>query len=80
MESANPPISSSYELSPMAAEGQDETTYNNDAVQSAHSDVLPPADSGYQAWLALAGCFVINVLIWGSFAESKRMKRKSGVH
>lgn len=26
---------------------------------------LPPADGGYQAWLMLAGCFVINVLIWG---------------
>ena len=27
---------------------------------------LPPADGGYQAWLVLAGCFVINVLIWGA--------------
>jgi hypothetical protein len=26
---------------------------------------LPPVDGGYQAWLLLAGCFVINVLIWG---------------
>ena len=26
---------------------------------------LPPTDGGYQAWLLLAGCFVINVLIWG---------------
>ena len=26
---------------------------------------LPPADGGYQAWLLLGGCFVINVLIWG---------------
>ena len=27
--------------------------------------ILPPTDGGYQAWLLLAGCFVINVLIWG---------------
>ena len=26
---------------------------------------LPPVDGGYRAWLLLAGCFVINVLIWG---------------
>lgn len=26
---------------------------------------LAPTDGGYQAWLLLAGCFVINVLIWG---------------
>ncbi|KAK4547460.1 hypothetical protein LTR36_001116 [Oleoguttula mirabilis] len=28
-------------------------------------DALPPTDGGYQAWLVLAGCFVINVFIWG---------------
>ena len=27
--------------------------------------VLPDADEGFQAWALLAGCFVINVLIWG---------------
>jgi hypothetical protein len=27
--------------------------------------ILAPADGGHQAWLLLAGCFVINVLIWG---------------
>jgi hypothetical protein len=26
---------------------------------------LPPVDGGYQACFLLAGCFVINVLIWG---------------
>ena len=26
---------------------------------------LPPVDGGYQAWLLLAGCFIINVLVWG---------------
>ena len=26
---------------------------------------LPPTDSGYQAWLCLFGCFMVNVLIWG---------------
>ncbi|KAK5120507.1 hypothetical protein LTR85_006162 [Meristemomyces frigidus] len=28
-------------------------------------DALPPTDGGYQAWLLLAGCFIINVLVWG---------------
>ena len=27
--------------------------------------VFPPADGGYRAWLLLAGCFIINVMIWG---------------
>ena len=31
--------------------------------QAQHS--LPPTDEGYQAWLLLAGCFIINVLVWG---------------
>ncbi|KAK5168102.1 uncharacterized protein LTR77_006670 [Saxophila tyrrhenica] len=26
---------------------------------------LPPTDTGHQAYLLLAGCFIINVLIWG---------------
>lgn len=28
---------------------------------------LPPTDGGKDAWLLLAGCFVINVLIWGLY-------------
>jgi hypothetical protein len=31
---------------------------------------LAPADTGYRAWLLLAGCFVINVLIWGEFSQN----------
>lgn len=27
--------------------------------------LVPPSDGGKQAWLVLAGGFVINVLIWG---------------
>ena len=28
-------------------------------------NALPQADGGYQTWLLLAACFVINFLIWG---------------
>ena len=37
------------------------------ATQSSEREQisLPPVDGGLQAWLLLAGCFVINVLIWG---------------
>ena len=49
------------------------TTTGNDIelqeAQSRNSEreqrSLPPVDGGYQAWLLLAGCFMINVLIWG---------------
>lgn len=26
---------------------------------------LPPADHGKDAWLFLAGCFIVEVLVWG---------------
>jgi MFS family permease len=52
--------------------------YQGDPLASLESDGLPrpqvpqrqqqalaPTDGGYQAWLLLAGCFVINVLVWG---------------
>ena len=28
--------------------------------------VLEPTDGGYHAWFLLVGCFIINVLIWGT--------------
>ena len=37
----------------------------DDDVMPVEGHALPPADRGLQAWLLLAGCFVINVLIWG---------------
>ena len=33
---------------------------SNEEAQS-----LPPADRGKDAWLALAGCFVLEALVWG---------------
>lgn len=40
-----------------------------ETVQETHQAereqvALPPTDGGYQAWLLLTGCFVINILIW----------------
>ncbi|TKA23234.1 hypothetical protein B0A50_07627 [Salinomyces thailandicus] len=41
---------------------------------------LPPTDGGKDAWLLLAGCFVINVLIWGfSFSFGVLQEYYSGV-
>ena len=41
---------------------------------------LPPTDGGYQAWLLLAGCFVINVLIWGASHTSLRDTKQEVEH
>lgn len=30
----------------------------------------PRADGGREAWLFLGGCFVLEALVWGKFAES----------
>lgn len=34
-------------------------------LEEIHEFSLPPADSGKAAWLFLAACFVVEVLIWG---------------
>lgn len=34
-----------------------------------YAHLVPPPDSGKQAWLVLAGGFVINVVIWGKSAH-----------
>ena len=44
-----------------AIELQDIQASTSEREQTA----LPPAGEGCQAWLLLAGCFVINVMIWG---------------
>lgn len=36
--------------------------------------IHPPTDTGYRAWLLLAGCFVINVLIWGTSGPKRVTK------
>jgi hypothetical protein len=33
--------------------------------EDAHTRPLPRADGGKDAWLVLAGCFVLEVLVWG---------------
>lgn len=32
---------------------------------SSHEHSLPQADRGKEAWLFLAGCFMVEALIWG---------------
>lgn len=36
-------------------------------VENGLQDVeaLPPVDGGKDAWLVLAGCFVLEALVWG---------------
>ena len=47
-------------------DGNDIELQDEGVAQSEREQIaLPPVDKGYQAWLLLAGCFVINVLIWG---------------
>lgn len=38
-----------------------------------HEFSLPRADGGKQAWLFLAGCFVIEALVWGEFFSPERV-------
>ena len=41
----------------------DERTH--DSEQRNHEFSLPPADGGKDAWLFLAGAFVLEALVWG---------------
>jgi len=34
-------------------------------ISGEEAQSLPPADRGRDAWLALAGCFVLEMLVWG---------------
>lgn len=51
--------------SPLPANTEVESGANEALTQQQSHDALPPTDRGYQAWLLLSGCFLINVLIWG---------------
>ncbi|KAK4977559.1 hypothetical protein LTR42_001929 [Elasticomyces elasticus] len=54
------------ELSVAPAQDEERLTATSSTVAAGNVTAsLPPADEGYQAWLVLAGCFIINVLIWG---------------
>lgn len=35
------------------------------SISAAGDFALPPADGGRQAWLFLAGCFLMEGLVWG---------------
>lgn len=43
-------------------------TSSNDDAESNCSSNLPPVDGGAQAWLFLAGCFVMEALVFGTFS------------
>ena len=40
-------------------------TRDGDATEPEIVSTLPPADGGKQAWLFLAGAFMIEALVWG---------------
>lgn len=43
-----------------------------DSGQSPHHEFsLPPVDTGRDAWLFLAACFVIEALVWGEQVLSR---------
>lgn len=42
-----------------------ETTHPTEEHQNRHEFSLPQADSGRDAWLFLAACFVVEALVWG---------------
>lgn len=37
-----------------------------DIAESQKPSSLPPVDGGKDAWLFLAGCFTIEMLLWGT--------------
>lgn len=38
---------------------------STDSISDPHEINLPPVDTGKQAWLFLAACFIFEALIWG---------------
>ncbi|RPA71684.1 MFS general substrate transporter, partial [Ascobolus immersus RN42] len=69
-------LSSSYELTPRVSRPQFDPLPSSESVPTtetgdllAHSDdpefSLPPVDGGKDAWLFLAGAFMIEALVWG---------------
>jgi len=48
-------------------------TESNDHTRSrehlASSPAVPPADTGKQAWLFLAACVAVEVLVWGQYSN-----------
>lgn len=62
---ATPPLRDPYATeTPESASGVDDNVQDNHH-SSQEFDSLPPVDGGKQAWLFLATCFAIEVLVWG---------------
>lgn len=51
-------------------------------VEEPEQSALPPTDGGFEAWLLLAGCFVVNVLIWGTSIRDRFLYKSqdTGTH
>ena len=60
-----------------------ETTSNQESSDSSSDQItefvtefdessLPPIDGGYQAWLFLVACFMVEGIVWGMFASCGR--------
>ncbi|KAE9576833.1 MFS transporter asaE [Colletotrichum fructicola] len=65
LPAATPPLRDPYAAeSPESGSGVDDNVQDNHR-SSQEFDSLPPVDGGKQAWLFLAACFAIEVLVWG---------------
>ncbi|KAF9877299.1 major facilitator superfamily transporter [Colletotrichum karsti] len=65
-----PPATTPPLRDPYAAESPDSGSGADDNVRDDHNpsqefSSLPPVDGGKQAWLFLAACFALEVLVWG---------------
>jgi len=38
---------------------------------------LPPVDGGFQAWMFLGACVMLEALIWGKFLQVRKTKKKA---
>lgn len=45
------------------------TSHNQSDETHRSANALPPADSGKQAWLFLAACVMVEVLVWGQYTH-----------
>lgn len=45
------------------------TPHNQSDETHRSANAIPPADSGKQAWLFLAACAMVEVLVWGQYTH-----------
>lgn len=62
----------SYSQQPSSVVPADLEVLQNEPIQQPNNDEgfsLPPTDGGKDAWLFLFACFMLEALIWGTFAH-----------